>query len=194
MNRISRTHPLDIREIRSRIAKSLGLKDLASCARVSQDWNGSFTPPLYKSVVLSKRGLSMESLERNKHLIRHLKIRSTTYEIISLTSERDKVVTSDIAYSVLTTLILDGYSFGPNEVEALKINSTLVVLELRYNPIGDNGAQALSDAIKINSTLTSLDLHSNLIGENGVVTLSDAVKTNSTLTYMDVASQFLSEP
>ncbi|KAF9296521.1 hypothetical protein BGZ88_012449 [Linnemannia elongata] len=181
MTRISRTHPLDLHEIRSRIANSLGLKALASCARVSQDWNGSFTPPLYKSVVLSKRGLSMESLERNKHLIRHLKIRSTAYEIISLTSERDKVVTNDIVFSVLTTLDLEGYSFGPNEVEAPKTNSTLTALTLYETWIMDDGAQELSEALKTYSTLTTLRLHDNLVESDGAVALAEALKTNSTL-------------
>src|SRR5690349_6549230 len=74
MKKIFQTHPLDLHEIRSRIATSLGLKDLASCALVSQDWNDSFTPSLYKSVVLSKHGPSMESVERNKHLIKHLNV------------------------------------------------------------------------------------------------------------------------
>ncbi|KAF9342247.1 hypothetical protein BGX26_007970, partial [Mortierella sp. AD094] len=114
-----RTHPLDLHEIRSRIASSLGLKDLATCARVSQDWNGTFTPPLYKSVVLSEHGLSMESLERNKHLIQRLKIQSSVYEKLSSTSARDKVIFSVMA------------------------NSTLTILDLKDNSIGDNGAQAL---------------------------------------------------
>ncbi|KAK5809685.1 hypothetical protein F5H01DRAFT_369582 [Linnemannia elongata] len=52
-------HPLDLHEIRSTIASSLGLKDLASCACVSQDWNDSFTPPLYNSIALSKHDLNL---------------------------------------------------------------------------------------------------------------------------------------
>ncbi|KAK5808350.1 hypothetical protein F5H01DRAFT_61034 [Linnemannia elongata] len=186
MTRIFQTHPLDLHEIRSRIANSLGLNALASCARVCQDWNGSFTPPLYKSVVLSKRGLSMESLERNKHLIQHLKIRDTVHEISSLTSEREKVVTSDIVFSVLTTLNLDGYSFGPNEVEALKNNSTLTALTLYETWIMDDGAQELSEALKTNSTLTTLRLHDNLVESDGAVALAEALKTNSTLTILDL--------
>ena len=55
MTKMFQTHALDLHEIRSRIASSLGHKDLASCARVSQDWNDSFTPPLYKSVVVKTR-------------------------------------------------------------------------------------------------------------------------------------------
>lgn len=62
------THPLDLHEIRSRIAVSLDVEGLAACARVSHDWNDSFKAPLYGSVVFSEHGPGMESVERNKHL------------------------------------------------------------------------------------------------------------------------------
>jgi len=50
---MQQTHLLDLHEIRSRIASYLRPEDLPACARVSHDWNDSFTPPLYNSVVLS---------------------------------------------------------------------------------------------------------------------------------------------
>ncbi|OAQ29422.1 RNI-like protein [Linnemannia elongata AG-77] len=195
-----RTHPLDLHEIRSIIASSLDRKDLASCARVNQDWNDSFTLPLYKSVVLSKHDLSMESIERNKHLIHCLRILSSACEELSL-SQREEMVSNVMAISVLTTLILDKILVGDSGAqefsEALKINSTLTSLSLwgnstldplnlDGNSIGPNGAQALSDALKINSTLTALDLWGNSIGPNGAQALSDALKINSTLTDLDL--------
>ena len=69
-----RTDPLDLHEIRSRIASHLDPQDVASCARVSRDWNDSFSPRLFHSVVLSKDGPTMESVNKNKRLIRHLTI------------------------------------------------------------------------------------------------------------------------
>ena len=140
MTKIFRTHALDLPEVRSIIASSLGLKVLTPCARVSRDWNDTFTPPLYNSVALSKHGPSIKSVERNKHFIQRLKIQSSAYEKLSLTSAEDKVVVSVMA------------------------NSTLATLDLSYNSIGDNGAQALSKALKINSTLITLDLGDSAIG------------------------------
>ncbi|KAK5797001.1 hypothetical protein F5H01DRAFT_125986 [Linnemannia elongata] len=160
------THPLDLPEIRSRITSSLGIKDLASCARVSQEWNDSFTPPLYNSVVLSKHGLSMESVERNKHFIQHLTINSYAYENQPSTSEQGQVVSRIMANSYLTTLAL------------------------QYNSIGDNGAIALSEALKTNSTLITLELRDNSIGDNGAIALSDALKANSTLTILNLKKKF----
>src|SRR5690349_15516605 len=155
--RMFQTHPLDLHEIRSRIASSLGLRDLASCARVSQDWNDSFTPPLYNSVVLSKHYLSLGSAERNKHLIKHLTIKRATYGEL-WTSAELKVISSIMANSTLTTFNLTG------------------------NWIGDNGAMALSESLKTNSTLSTLNLHDNSIWDNGAEALSEALQTNSTLT------------
>ncbi|KAK3836626.1 MAG: hypothetical protein JOS17DRAFT_787789 [Linnemannia elongata] len=166
MTKIFRTHPLNLHEIRSRIASSLGFIDLASCARVSQDWNNSFTPPLYKSVVLSKHSLSMESVERNKHFIQELKIQSSNYDTLSSTSA------IEIALS-----------------EALKTNSTLTALDLDGNSVGDNGAQALSEALKINSNLTALALNYSSIRDHGTQALSEACNTNSTVTILGVVLQ-----
>ncbi|KAF9277656.1 hypothetical protein BGZ88_001037 [Linnemannia elongata] len=162
MSKMCQIHPLDLHEIRSRIARSLGFKDLASCARVSQDWNDSFTPPLYSTVVLSKQGPSMESLERNKHLIQRLRIQSFASLNLPSKSERDGVIRGIMAYSTLTTL------------------------DLGSNSIGSDGAVALSEAIKINSTLTTLNLYNNVIRDKGVVALYEALKVNSTMTLMGV--------
>ncbi|KAG0088303.1 hypothetical protein BGZ92_006333 [Podila epicladia] len=74
-------------------------------------------------------------------------------------------------------------------VEELKASSTLTILNLEDNSIGDDGelvlsealkskatqwtiprdsgAQALSEALNINSTLSRLSLENNSIGDNG---------------------------
>jgi len=77
MIKVFNTHPLDLHEIRSRIATKLDEEDLVSCARVSRDWNDSFTPLLYSSIVLSCSGPSVESLRKNKHLVQHLTVHGT---------------------------------------------------------------------------------------------------------------------
>ncbi|KAF9110697.1 hypothetical protein BGX30_007888, partial [Mortierella sp. GBA39] len=189
------THALDLPEICSRVASFLCLKDLAFCARVSQDWNASFTPPLYSSVFLSEHGPSIESISRNKHLIRHLTI--TDYACEKLSTTQDKVVSIIVANSTLFTLNLDDNKIGDNGAvalsEALKTNSTMTTLNLRHNRIEDNGAVALSEALKTNSTLTTLDLYYNSIGDNGAVALSQALKTNLTLTTLNLGSNGIGE-
>lgn len=187
--RIQETQALDLLEIRLRIASSLGLKDIASCARVSQDWNNSFTPLLFNSVILSERGRgmlerspSMKSVERNKHLIRHLTVKGCEYpdwinyffwgsKKLYSTSTRDKIFLSVIPNSTLITLNLSNNWIGPNEaqalLEALKTNSTLNTLNLWSNSIRESGALALSEALRTNSSLVSLNMWNNSIGDNG---------------------------
>ncbi|KAH7042934.1 hypothetical protein BKA57DRAFT_495529 [Linnemannia elongata] len=177
------THPLDLHEIRCRIACSLSLKDLASCARVSQYWNDSFTPPLYNSVVFSKHDLSMEFVERNKHLIKHL---------MNQDIRRIRKQLTLITFNLTNNSIRDDGAEALSE--ALKINSTLTTLNLNDNSIGENGAEALSEALNDNSTFTTLDLDSNWIGENGAVALSKACSANSTVTIKGIVFQRLSMP
>ena len=143
------THPLDIHEIRSRIAGNLGPQDLASCTRVSHDWNDSFTPRLYHSIVLSKHGPPMESVNRNKRFILHLAIMNSACEKLSKCA-RGKMISTILANLAITTL------------------------NLKNNHIGDDGAQALADGLKANSTLTTLNLGHSSIGDNGVRVLSEA--------------------
>ncbi|KAK5799527.1 hypothetical protein F5H01DRAFT_384260 [Linnemannia elongata] len=190
MSKMSPIHPLDLHEIRSRIANFLILRDVANCARVSQDWNDSFTPLLYKSVVLSRCGPSIESVEKNKYHIKRLKVHCSAYKKMLSASARDKLVFSVMANSPLTTLDMSKNSIGLTGAqvlsEALKINSTLTTLNLWCNSIKGNGAEALSEALKTNSTLTALNLTDNYIGPNGSQALSEALKTNSTLTTLNL--------
>ncbi|KAG0016104.1 hypothetical protein BGZ80_009428 [Entomortierella chlamydospora] len=123
---------------------------------------------------LSEHGPRLESVERNKHLIKHLKIHGSTYDEPSSTSVRDIELSEALkTNSNLTTLDLCRNSIGPNEAqalsEALKASSTLTTLSLRYNSIGPDGARALSDGLKTNSSLIALNFRNNSIGSNGAL-------------------------
>ncbi|KAF8933520.1 hypothetical protein BGZ47_010838 [Haplosporangium gracile] len=71
-------------------------------------------------------------------------------------------------------------------VEALKTNSTLIILNLRSNSIRDNGTKVLAEALKTNSALTTLDLSINSISSDGAKALAEALKANSALTTLDL--------
>ncbi|KAF9339122.1 hypothetical protein BGX26_009472, partial [Mortierella sp. AD094] len=119
------------------------------------DWNDSFTPRLYNSVIWSKHGPSLESVKRNKHLIQCLEIQISAYERFSSPSARHGVV----------FYVID--------------NLTLTDLSLKDNLIGDNGAQALSEALETNSTLITLSLFNNSITWKGAQALAEALKTKT---------------
>jgi Ran GTPase-activating protein (RanGAP) involved in mRNA processing and transport len=78
------------------------------------------------------------------------------------------------------------------------ITQTLITLDLKYNGIGEKGAQYLADALKnktvnsffcfclshlrlflITQTLTTLNLTDNEIGDNGAQDLADGLKNNT---------------
>jgi Ran GTPase-activating protein (RanGAP) involved in mRNA processing and transport len=52
--------------------------------------------------------------------------------------------------------------------DALKINTTLMSLNLQNKQISYQGIQILAEALKINTSLTILDMHSNQFGDQGV--------------------------
>ncbi|EGD77628.1 hypothetical protein PTSG_08722 [Salpingoeca rosetta] len=69
--------------------------------------------------------------------------------------------------------------------EALKDNTCLKALSLRWNSIGDEGA-ALAEMLKHNTTLEELSLGGNRIGPEGAVALAEMLKHNTTLTALDL--------
>jgi len=62
------------------------------------------------------------------------------------------------------------------------VNTTLTLLDLRSNNIGNEGVKSLSDTLKVNTTLATLCLSSDNIDDEGIKSLSDALKVNTTLT------------
>ena len=95
------------------------------------------------------------------------------------------------SYSVVVGSTLELVKVSDNEIGdsgaaalagAVERNSTLTELHLGYNEIGDSGAGALAKAMERNSTLTKLSLSGNKIGDSGAAALAGAVERNSTLT------------
>ena len=72
---------------------------------------------------------------------------------------------------------------------ALRVNTSLTSLDLRYNLIDDEGASSLSEALRVNTSLTSLDLGGNSIGAEGVNFLSEALKVNTSLTSLHLGGR-----
>jgi len=66
--------------------------------------------------------------------------------------------------------------------EALKMNSTVTVLALAFNNIGDKGTAALAEGLKLNRTITYISLDHNNIGEEGAAALAsikDSIQSNN---------------
>ena len=75
-----------------------------------------------------------------------------------------------------------------NLAEILKINSTLINLNLSWNHlIGLEGIRSLSECLKINSTITTLHLSSNKMGDQEIDLLCESLILNSTLKELDLS-------
>jgi Ran GTPase-activating protein (RanGAP) involved in mRNA processing and transport len=89
------------------------------------------------------------------------------------------------ATSTLQVLDLGGNGIGDEGAIylalALEQNDTLQELLLQDNGIGDAGAKALARALRTNKTLRTLYLHVNSIGAEGMCELIRALKGNKSL-------------
>ena len=87
----------------------------------------------------------------------------------------------------LLTLDLNGNKIGDRGAteiaRALLENCTLESLDVRYNGIRDRGAAALAKSIKenTNTALTDLMLDGNSLGDDGTYAIFDSLRRNSTL-------------
>ncbi|KAL0242941.1 hypothetical protein GEMRC1_005504 [Eukaryota sp. GEM-RC1] len=71
-------------------------------------------------------------------------------------------------------------------IEALKTNTTVTIVNLFYNSIGDEGARALAEALKVNTSITSVYLMFNSVGDEGARALAEALKVNASVTSVNL--------
>ncbi|KAG0091367.1 actin [Podila epicladia] len=88
-----------------------------------------------------------------------------------------KPVLALMATGATTGLVIDSGESATNVVPVYR--------DLGWNKLGDNGALELSEALKINSTLITMNLVNSLIGDSGAQALAEAFKINSSLTMLD---------
>jgi hypothetical protein len=78
--------------------------------------------------------------------------------------------------------------------EALKVNSSLQIMNLNDNVIGDEGAGKIAEVLKVNSSLQSVNLWGNIIGTEGVGKIADALKVNYSLQSINLYVNNIGEP
>ncbi|XP_022809028.1 nucleotide-binding oligomerization domain-containing protein 2-like isoform X2 [Stylophora pistillata] len=77
--------------------------------------------------------------------------------------------------------------------EAIKVNKTLANLDLSFNPINDACAKSIAEAIKVNNTLTKLNLSYGAISDDGATAIAEAIKVNNTLTNLGLSGNPISD-
>jgi len=97
---------------------------------------------------------------------------------------------ADLALNTVEVLDLMGNGGGDSGAvllaTALKGNTSLRHLNLRWSSIGSRGAEALAEALKVNRTVKTLDLYCNSIRDAGASALATALGNNCTMRELDV--------
>jgi hypothetical protein len=110
--------------------------------------------------------------------------------------------TEPVAEVLKVNATLIELNLGNNEIgdagaiglgNGLKVNETLTMLDLGWNKLTDAAALALADVLKVNETLTELYLSYNQIGDSGATGLGEALKVNVTLTELGLGGNHLTD-
>ncbi|XP_065917500.1 NLR family CARD domain-containing protein 3-like isoform X1 [Dysidea avara] len=72
-------------------------------------------------------------------------------------------------------------------IEGLKTNKTLTELHMSSNHIANKGAKAIAIALDFNTVLLKLDISDNKITDEGVTAIGNNLKTNPTLLEFDIS-------
>ena len=75
---------------------------------------------------------------------------------------------------------------------ALRVNTSLSSLDLSRNSIGDEGASSLAEALKVNTSVSSLNLGNNSIGDEGANSLAQALRVNASLSSLNLSTNSIS--
>ena len=100
--------------------------------------------------------------------------------------------------TTLTVLDISGNSVG--EVGALamiemlkKHNAILTVLKMSKNSLSECGALAMAEMLQHNTTLTVLNMDRNLVGQKGALAMAEMLKHNTTLKELDISNNSIGE-
>lgn len=93
------------------------------------------------------------------------------------------LITIEFPYNILTSLSAKSLALGFNK----NIFDSITELDLSWNSIERDGAEALAQSLSKNNSLLRLTLTGNPLGGGSGVALGDMLKENSTLVKLDLA-------
>lgn len=110
----------------------------------------------------------------------------------NLKGDRTKVLADVLrTYNCILELCLGKTQLTSSDIGILSIplqkNNSLTVLDVRLNPIGNEGACMLGNALEHNNTLRQLNLSSTGMDGDGCKRICDALKFNSALEDLDLS-------
>jgi len=149
----------------------------------------AFARMLYKNTTLRKLSLKSCTLGNTNLFLKVIKTNSTLKSLNLGRNEIPFKLTAKYAEALAQNTTLEEFELDSNilkdeigiDVAAfglmLRNNTTLKLLNLSSNNIGDKGAIVISEGVKLNSTLAELNLEDNVIGHKGAHAIAAAFKT-----------------
>ena len=119
-------------------------------------------------------------------IISHLQPHTLMLSANNITNVRD------ISTAVINTSIVKVLNMSSNDLtaqEAVAISDMMICLEeldIRYNKLGDHGAELLSEGITNTKTLRLLNISINNIGPSGTTAIANALTNNTSLEELDM--------
>jgi hypothetical protein len=158
-----------------------------------------FTEKINPDGVLTLEGLNSEDIQdlaewlntQPSTKLTGLKLQCDQYAFSTLDFKASKALAKVIQITTSITMLDLGCNRIGDEnmkviTEALKINKSIKMLNLISTSIGNVSAKALAEMLMTNSTITTLDLTANGIGDEGRKALAKTLETNTTITNLDL--------
>jgi len=149
--------------------------------------NKSLTQLSLQDNQLGSKGaaLVLASLAKNQTL-RHLNLSGN-----GVGSDAGRTISAVLQTNdTLASLRLNGNSLGVGMLsfcEALTFNTSLIILELEGNGIGDSGAEAIAQVLLTNRTLTAVNVADNQITPRGAHAMAVALAGSPVLASLNIA-------
>ena len=141
----------------------------------------SNTSDLWRNINDKKRFVN--SLKNNTHL-KYLKIYCDNFidEIVEILKHNINLQGLRI-YGIFNT---NGNDIN-KIINALKINTTLQILDISIGHINDNNAIEITNMLRVNTTLQKLNISHNHFSKAGLIEIVNALRINTSLKVLDVS-------
>ncbi|KAK5144013.1 hypothetical protein LTR04_001704, partial [Oleoguttula sp. CCFEE 6159] len=134
-----------------------------------------------RSLDISKASLPCDASEDTCRALERMFSENKTLEVLDISGEDSRLEISKFGVGINRAL------------RGLRRNTALVILHVKYQKLGLQGASTLADVLKENKTLRELHCENNHIPLSGLTDLINALSRNTTLVYLSPMTESRAE-
>ena len=113
--------------------------------------------------------------------------------VTSLRLLKSTKVTNRLSHALSEKISLSSFcSLLKEQIQTLRVNTSLSSLNLCSASISDEGANSLAQALRVTTSLSSLNVRSNFIGDEEANLLAQTLRVNNSLSYLDLSDNSIS--